>query len=453
MVIAVWAGVYTSAVLRRDYPQGGDVSWIYEAPANSHDVICCGSSHAYCSFNPLELYEECGLRSFVLGTRRQPLPATYYYLAEALKRQHPRVVLLESYMAIGEESISDREELSALLHDTVVRFPWCENRVKMTESFCISGGREDLYLDIMMYHGRWKEIGRSDFIPDVCQRPYLRGYKPNRGNDIGELPRKDSSAKMEPIPADKLMWIEAINDLVRMHGAQLLVFTAPFNVRTMPLVWGRYVSLKDFLAQKRITYIDFFDLYDEVHFSEETDFVDPFHLSALGARKLTRYMGRYLRSRCEFELTHPETISTWDADLAQYRRVRCGFGIVDSTSTNAQWTVIKRFEAVSIGPKSRWSKYIKLSFDPRPGKVYRITFKEVSLDAGMSSIVRVKLYDVRTSADVVAMNVDVNKKREIILEVPKQMSQYGIYLGTGITKEEDRRKGATYRDVVIEEMQ
>ena len=37
------------------------------------DVVFCGSSHAYASFNPLVIGEETGLSSYVIATQKQPL--------------------------------------------------------------------------------------------------------------------------------------------------------------------------------------------------------------------------------------------------------------------------------------------------------------------------------------------------------------------------------------------
>jgi len=55
----------------------------YELEENTLDYICLGSSHMYCTVNPLEIWRETSIPGFVLATQQQPLRASYYYLKEA----------------------------------------------------------------------------------------------------------------------------------------------------------------------------------------------------------------------------------------------------------------------------------------------------------------------------------------------------------------------------------
>ncbi len=44
------------------------------------DIFFLGTSHSYCSFNPLLIYENTGFKSYVLASQLQPFKATYYFL-------------------------------------------------------------------------------------------------------------------------------------------------------------------------------------------------------------------------------------------------------------------------------------------------------------------------------------------------------------------------------------
>ena len=52
----------------------------YSIEEDSLDYIGVGSSHMYCTINPLEVWKESGVTGFVLATQQQPLAATYHYI-------------------------------------------------------------------------------------------------------------------------------------------------------------------------------------------------------------------------------------------------------------------------------------------------------------------------------------------------------------------------------------
>jgi hypothetical protein len=61
------------------------------------DVLFLGSSQTAAGFNPQNLYDSFGIRSYNLGSNHQSLWASYYWLREALGRQSPKVVVLDCY--------------------------------------------------------------------------------------------------------------------------------------------------------------------------------------------------------------------------------------------------------------------------------------------------------------------------------------------------------------------
>ena len=69
----------------------------YSLPENSVDMVFLGSSHSYCTFDPLIIDEGLGTSSYQLGMPLQHLDSTYYTLKEVLNYQHPKDVVLEVY--------------------------------------------------------------------------------------------------------------------------------------------------------------------------------------------------------------------------------------------------------------------------------------------------------------------------------------------------------------------
>lgn len=67
-----------SRVLKFKYDDGIlPLNYFYELPENSCDVIFCGTSHAFESFNPAIVWREEGIPSFTLAGSSQPTWSTY----------------------------------------------------------------------------------------------------------------------------------------------------------------------------------------------------------------------------------------------------------------------------------------------------------------------------------------------------------------------------------------
>lgn len=69
----------------------------YSLPDNSIDMVFLGSSHSYCTFDPLIVDEGLGTNSYQLGMPLQHLDSTCYTLKEVLNYQKPKDVVLEIY--------------------------------------------------------------------------------------------------------------------------------------------------------------------------------------------------------------------------------------------------------------------------------------------------------------------------------------------------------------------
>ena len=69
----------------------------YKIPKNSIDLLFIGSSHSYCTFNSrlFDHYLKCN--SLNLGTNSQTFPATYSAILEILKKQTPKVIVIEVF--------------------------------------------------------------------------------------------------------------------------------------------------------------------------------------------------------------------------------------------------------------------------------------------------------------------------------------------------------------------
>ena len=123
----------------------------YKIPKNSIDLLFVGSSHSYCTFNTklFDHYLKCN--SLNLGTSSQSLSITYFGILEVLKRQTPKVIVIEVYPIRREPSV-----LALRPHLDTMNFSINKLRLIMN-SLPISEWGNHL-TNTIYYHSRWKEF-------------------------------------------------------------------------------------------------------------------------------------------------------------------------------------------------------------------------------------------------------------------------------------------------------
>ena len=111
------------------------------------DVLCVGNSLGFCSINPMELYRNTGITSYVASNAMQTPVETYYVVRKALRRHPIKVILWEA--------------------DNIARV---DNDLIMGASALLA---EDLryHHPFLRYHKAWLNKV-NDFIP----RPNFKGY-------------------------------------------------------------------------------------------------------------------------------------------------------------------------------------------------------------------------------------------------------------------------------------
>lgn len=263
------------------------VNSFFNAEPDSLDVVYCGSSHAYCSFNPLVIWEQTGLSSHVVATQRQPLWATYYYIREAIDRQHPQAVVLDCYTASKNDEYTDSATNYILADD----YPFGINKLLLIKAAAPPWERFELLFKFTKYHSRWSELTADDF-----------GYNPHTLNDwlsgycmltgIRSAAEKPSVATVPPIPLSEKNadYLERIIKLCEDSGTRLIILKTPSNESNEER--GYYNSVAELANRYGIGFIDYNDYYEQIGIDMSTDFFDAAHLNHRGADKFSRYFAK-----------------------------------------------------------------------------------------------------------------------------------------------------------------
>lgn len=280
----------------------------YDLPEDTMEYICIGSSHMYCSVNPLEVWNETGIKGFVLATRQQPLVASYHYIKEAFKTQSPKLVILEGLMVVPDLL----EE--GVYYEAIDPLRPSLNKLQMINNLIEPNKRDPYYFNVIKYHTRWKELSFTDIAAyRLAPNDRYKGYIPFSPQPVifNQVPDYQSITSAK-ITEDKLKALLDIKELVEENGAKFMIMIAPFNIQYQG---ASMKALREFAEENDMEYIDYALKLDELGIDPVTDYVDNQHLAVGGAAKLSRHFATVLKEK---GLEAAGEDKTWDDDYKYY---------------------------------------------------------------------------------------------------------------------------------------
>lgn len=318
ILVPIWTEpLYTTATL----------DGFYAEPKDSLDVVILGSSQAAMGFSPMELYEEYGIRSYMISTGGQPSASTYYWLREMAKTQKPKVVVVETRMFLLDAEFTAED---GVVRQSIENMHLNGNKIAAAyhlhqdypefESTVFS-----YIFPIMQYHSRWKELTGEDltyFFQD--KEFYRKGYTGSAKvmdlhNETGFTydPTYTKEAKFTDYQRD---YLDRIIDFCAENEIELLLVKTPIAAYNQ----SSYNAIAHVAADADVPFLDFneAEIRAASGFDPATDFEGLPHLNSHGATQVTAYLGKYLLAHYP-ALTEAiegrEESPAWEADLVRYR--------------------------------------------------------------------------------------------------------------------------------------
>ena len=289
--LALFCAVVTPILVPKRHDYGATWGYYADEPENTVDMLVLGSSLCYCDLVPAVVYEETGVRTYLMSGPSQTFPVTYRYLRECLKTQSPKTVLIECTGLLYEP---DNQFVKANL--TYMPYWSTERLIPVLEE---SKGTERLGLLFPMYayHERWNEVGRRDvkegllgygtdpyagytFLPEATVLPGIvpRGTNGGMTEDEGNYQRNINYARLIQECCDK-------------NGIKAVFYLTPISQRLSEEWLARFqADIEGFGG----TFVDFNDDFDEMGFDLSMDFYDQRHLNYRGAEKFSRWLSPQL---------------------------------------------------------------------------------------------------------------------------------------------------------------
>ncbi|MDE7476882.1 MAG: SGNH/GDSL hydrolase family protein [Lachnospiraceae bacterium] len=296
------------------------VDGFYAEKRNDIDMIVLGSSNSFCTVDPLVLYEEYGIAAYDFGSSSQPMNISVLYLKEALKKQKPKVVAFEINM-ITSDRFSSRDESG--LRWGLTNMPFSMDKLEcIYQSVEVVNDEFFSYVfPIFRYHNRWKELSAIDYTYFYRDKTnYTKGYLETQA--VSETVVNLTGYNFEGdawFEEANIAYLDEMAQLCRKKNVELLLFKSPKEG------WHKYETeaVRALAEERGLKFVDFNELYSDgkIELDMASDFRDALHLNDFGARKVTSYLGRYLKENYELpDRRNGEKANSWDVACAHRQR-------------------------------------------------------------------------------------------------------------------------------------
>lgn len=264
-------------------------------PKDTVDVLALGSSHMQYAFNPAIFYANSGYYSYVLGSSCQPMAMSYSLLQEALKTQHPSVVLLDVFTLLEQSSVCYADGMYYLAMQETTGNTWYEAADQVPNPEVALNYKYDL----LMNHSNWKTMDFSNLnaIIDSAKpsRDYdwALGYVRQEPEDLRYVPliTYQQTEKIELTDLEKQQLDQIIN-LCDQENIKLIFLKTPYiidqeDTNKLDAIW-------DYLDSKGQAHLDFIQMAADLHWFIGMD-GDTWHNNSWGADIITSYLAQYVK--------------------------------------------------------------------------------------------------------------------------------------------------------------
>lgn len=205
----------------------------YNEPENTIDVLYIGSSHAFCSFSPIDIFHNYGITGYVRGSSCQKIWASETVLEDSLRTQQPKVVVFEVMMMfdLSAQTETFNREIYDSLRPSIEKYLGVETALdKSTDEDFLS-----YVFPIMRYHDRWSTLEQSDFtFWGESKHLPTKGYYPRQS--VTPVTAVDPGlyeiSDMEPYQytQETIEYLQRMKNLCDENGIAFVMVKAPPNL-------------------------------------------------------------------------------------------------------------------------------------------------------------------------------------------------------------------------------
>ena len=266
---------------------------LYRQPDDSVDVLAVGTSMVYAGINTNVLWEEFGIASYNLCSAEQPFWVSYYTIQEALKTQHPQVILLDAKPAIYTRDYSKRGR--TILSTFGIR--GLENRVGAILA-CVETVQDAVgyILGLPEVHSNYAKLEANDFVfpPDNGGRGISwKGYIETDAVEQHQKPSFTWNSVRRNMNEREEEYARKIFEMVKEKGITLVLIGLPNPDYANDHMY--YNALWSVAEEYGIYGANYNDPSLRFGLRYSSDFADWQHLNVKGSITFTRKLGEDLK--------------------------------------------------------------------------------------------------------------------------------------------------------------
>ena len=305
IIILVFIGIFyfLNVLLMPKYQdslvEGSFTNEYYKSPKN-HEVIFLGDCEVYANFNPMVLYEEYGISSYVRGNSQQMIWQSYYLLEETLKYEIPKAVVF-NVNSLRYDKTSDKrnEAYNRLMID---RMKWSDTKIKLIKESMLP---EETFISyvfpILRYHSRYKELSKEDLKYFFKRKDVTyNGFLVNKNvKGVDNLPTKRVLKSYE-FDKENIEWLDKILELCKKNDIKLVLIKAP---SVYPYWYDEYEEqVRTYASKNDLVYVNLLDSVEEIGIDYQIDTYDGgLHLNLDGSIKNSKYFGKILKQSIDLK--------------------------------------------------------------------------------------------------------------------------------------------------------
>lgn len=296
----------------------------YEIEKDTLDVLFIGSSHAFSSVSPEDIFNDYGITGYVQGSSCQKIWQSYYYLKETYYTQKPKVVVLDTFMALDGSP-----QTEAFNREAIDKMKLSPAKIEAIETAVKFNPNEESFLSylfpIFRYHDRWEELKEEDYIWFVSEQDApAKGFLPRIGSMPATFNESDYTDKLsEPNVMNETcrVYLDKIKSLCEDNGSTLILTKFP------TCLWNQASSstISQWAEENEIEFLDYNaepELREEVDIRWENESLEGGnHLNYDGALKMTKVLGKFLSEHFHFEDKRDDPdYEKWREDYFYYKK-------------------------------------------------------------------------------------------------------------------------------------
>ncbi len=266
----------------------------YQQKPDTIDVLTIGTSLAYSGINTNVLWKEYGITAYNLCSAEQPFWVAYYLLLEALKTQHPKVILLDAKPAVYTRDYSKRGRTILSTFGIL----GIENRAKAILA-CVETPKDaqSYILGLPEVHSNYSKLTLNDFVfpPDNGGRgSSWKGYIETDVIESHEKPSVVWNKTKRNMNEREEEYARKIFELAKKEKIHLIVVGFPNPDYANDHMY--YNALEQIAAEYGISFMNYNNPDFRFGLRYSSDFADWQHLNVKGSITFTRKLGQDLNS-------------------------------------------------------------------------------------------------------------------------------------------------------------